>query len=102
MELANPPMITQAMPFLISAPLPEAVLKVEAAFFLHLPRWRWQGVEELTINNEQLIINNVEVFDIYGRKLSPHHLITSSSHQYLAFASRNIFCKNYDRTGRGD
>ena len=57
---------------------------------------------QLTINNEQLIINNVEVFDIYGRKLSPRHLITSSSHQYLAFASRNIFCKNYDRTGRGD
>jgi len=26
----------------------------------------------LTINNEQLIINNVEVYDIYGRNLTPH------------------------------
>jgi hypothetical protein len=34
---------------------------------------------ELTINNEQLIMNNVEVFDVFGRKLLSHHLITSSS-----------------------
>jgi len=38
---------------------------------------------ELTINNEQLTINNVEIFDIYGRKLSAHHLITSSSHHLI-------------------
>jgi len=33
----------------------------------HIPRWRGQGVEQL-INNEQLIINNVEVFDVYGKR----------------------------------
>ena len=38
---------------------------------------------ELTINNEQLIINNVEIFDVYGRKLSSHHLITSSSNHQI-------------------
>ena len=35
------------------------------------------------INNEQLTINNVEIFDIYGRKLSFHHLITSSSNHLI-------------------
>jgi len=34
----------------------------------NIPRWRGQGVEELTMNNEQLIINNVGVYDVYGRK----------------------------------
>jgi len=34
----------------------------------NIPRRRGQGVEELTMNNEQLIINNVEIFDVYGRK----------------------------------
>ena len=33
---------------------------------------------ELTINNEQLIINNIEIFDIYGRKLS--HISYPKSH----------------------
>jgi len=35
---------------------------------------------QLTINNEQLTINNVEIFDIYGKK---HHLITSSSNHLI-------------------
>jgi hypothetical protein len=35
----------------------------------------------LTINNEQLTMNNIEIFDVYGRKVSSHHLIPSSSHQ---------------------
>jgi len=38
---------------------------------------------ELGINNEQLTINNVEIFDIYGKKLSSHHLITSSLNQKI-------------------
>ena len=31
----------------------------------------------------KLTINNIEVFDIYGRKFSSHHLISSSSHQEI-------------------
>jgi len=38
---------------------------------------------ELRIDNGQLTIKNVEVFDIYGRKQSSHHLITSSSHHLI-------------------
>jgi len=38
---------------------------------------------ELGINNEQLTINNVEIYDIYGRKVSSHHLITSSSNHLI-------------------
>ena len=38
---------------------------------------------ELTIDNGQLKINNVEIFDIYGKLLSFHHLITSSSHHLI-------------------
>jgi len=38
---------------------------------------------ELTIDNGELRIENVEVFDIYGSKLSSHHLITSSSHHLI-------------------
>jgi hypothetical protein len=33
------------------------------------------------INNEQLTINNVEIFDVFGIKQSFHHLIPLSSHQ---------------------
>jgi len=36
-----------------------------------------------TINNEQLTINNVEIFDMYGKKLSFNHLITSSSNHQI-------------------
>ena len=32
---------------------------------------------ELTINNEQLTINNIEIFDIYGKK---HHISYLTSH----------------------
>ena len=35
---------------------------------------------ELRIENGELKINNVEIFDVYGRKISSHHLIPSSSH----------------------
>jgi len=38
---------------------------------------------ELRIDNGQLTINSIEVFDVYGRKLSSHHLITSSSHHLI-------------------
>jgi hypothetical protein len=41
---------------------------------------------ELTITNYKLRITKVEVFDVYGRKLSSHHLIVSSSHHIV-----NIF-----------
>jgi hypothetical protein len=36
-----------------------------------------------TINNEQSTIMGVEIFDIYGKKISSHHLITSSSHHLI-------------------
>jgi hypothetical protein len=39
--------------------------------------------DKLTINNEQLTIDNVEIFDVYGKK---HHLITSSSHHLINIA----------------
>ena len=45
---------------------------------------------ELTINNEQLIINNIEIFDIYGKKLSSHHLITSSSNHLITSSSNHL------------
>ena len=35
------------------------------------------------INNEQLTINNIEIFDVYGKKLTFHHLIISSSHHLI-------------------
>jgi hypothetical protein len=38
---------------------------------------------ELTITNYELRIMDIEVFDVYGRKLSSHHLITSSSHHKI-------------------
>jgi len=38
---------------------------------------------ELTIDNGQLTINSVEIIDIYGRKLSSHHLIVLSSHHRI-------------------
>ena len=41
---------------------------------------------ELEINNEQLTMNNVEIFDIYGRKISSHHLIPSSSNHLINVA----------------
>jgi hypothetical protein len=38
---------------------------------------------EFEINNEQLTMNNVEIYDIYGRKISSHHLIPSSSNHLI-------------------
>ena len=38
---------------------------------------------EFTINNEQLTINNVEIFDVFGRKVSSHHLISKSSNHKI-------------------
>jgi hypothetical protein len=38
---------------------------------------------ELTIDNGELTIINVEVFDVYSKKLSSHHLTTSSSHHQI-------------------
>jgi len=40
-------------------------------------------VGQLTINNEQLTINNIEIFDIFGKT---HHLITSSSNHLINIA----------------
>ena len=46
---------------------------------------------ELTIDNGALnliqeTINNVEIFDIYGRNLLSNHLITSSSNHHINIA----------------
>jgi len=38
------------------------------------------------ISNYELGITNVEIFDIYGKKLSSHHLITSSSNHHINIA----------------
>jgi hypothetical protein len=56
---------------------------------------------ELTINNEQLTMNNIEIFDVYGRKVSSHHHIISSSHQYFPFTPRNLYCENRWRLPKG-
>jgi len=38
---------------------------------------------ELEIKNYELEINSIEIFDVYGRKLSSHHLIPTSSHHLI-------------------
>ena len=38
---------------------------------------------ELTITNYELGITSVEIYDIYGRKISSHHLILSSSYHLI-------------------
>jgi len=38
---------------------------------------------ELRVMSEELRIERVEIFDVYGRKLSSNHLIISSSHQKI-------------------
>ncbi|MCL2434930.1 MAG: T9SS type A sorting domain-containing protein, partial [Lentimicrobiaceae bacterium] len=38
---------------------------------------------ELEIKNYELRINSIEVFDVYGRTISSHHPITSSSNQKI-------------------
>jgi hypothetical protein len=41
---------------------------------------------QLTIENGQLTINNIEIYDVFGRKQSSNHLITSSSHHLINIA----------------
>jgi hypothetical protein len=38
---------------------------------------------ELRVTSDKLQIENIEVFDVYGRKIFSNHLITSSSHQKI-------------------
>jgi hypothetical protein len=38
---------------------------------------------ELTITNYELRITGVEIYDVYGRNVSSHHLITSSSNHHI-------------------
>jgi hypothetical protein len=45
---------------------------------------------ELTINNEQLTINNIEIYDVSGKKLSSNHHITSSSHHLIISSSHHL------------
>jgi hypothetical protein len=55
-----------------------------------------------TITNYELGITNVEIFDVYGRKLSSHHLITSSSHHQMNvshLASGVYFVKIFTERG---
>ena len=44
---------------------------------------------ELEIRNYELGIKSIEVFDVYGRKVSSHHLITSSSNQKINISHIN-------------
>jgi len=41
---------------------------------------------ELRITYHELGIDNIEIFDIYGRKVSSHHLIPSSSHHIISIS----------------
>ena len=41
------------------------------------------GELRILMNNEQLIMNNVEIFDVYGRKISSNHLIPTSSNHLI-------------------
>jgi hypothetical protein len=41
------------------------------------------GELRILMNNEQLIMNNIEVFDVYGKKLSSNHLIPISSNHLI-------------------
>ena len=41
------------------------------------------GELRILMNNEQLIMNNIEVFDVFGRKLSSNHLIPTSSNHLI-------------------
>jgi len=38
---------------------------------------------ELRITNYELRIDNIEIYDVFSRKLQPHHLIISSSHHLI-------------------
>jgi len=38
---------------------------------------------KLSVSSEQLSVESIEVFDVYGRKLLSHHLITSSSNHLI-------------------
>ncbi|MCL2290920.1 MAG: chitobiase/beta-hexosaminidase C-terminal domain-containing protein [Bacteroidetes bacterium] len=38
---------------------------------------------ELRVTSDKLQIEDIEIFDVYGRKVSSNHLITSSSHQKI-------------------
>jgi hypothetical protein len=42
---------------------------------------------ELSIKNYELGITNIEIYDIYGRKQSSNHLITSSSNHLINIVS---------------
>jgi len=44
---------------------------------------------ELRIMSDELPIGDIEVFDVYGRKLSYNHIITSSSHQRIDISNLN-------------
>jgi hypothetical protein len=45
---------------------------------------------ELRIMNYELEITDIEIYDIYGRKLSSHHLIPSSSNHLIASSSHHL------------
>ena len=45
---------------------------------------------ELRITNYELEITDIEIYDIYGRKLSSHHLIPSSSNHLIASSSHHL------------
>jgi hypothetical protein len=42
---------------------------------------------EITITNYELRITDVEIYNVYGRKLSSHHFIPSSSHHIINVSS---------------
>ena len=44
---------------------------------------------ELQVTSYELQVTNVEIFDVYGRKLSSHHLITLSSHRKIDISHLN-------------
>ena len=45
---------------------------------------------ELRIENGEWRMENVEIFDVFGRKISSHHLIPSSSHHLIPSSSHHL------------
>jgi len=57
---------------------------------------------ELKIENGELKIENVEIYDVFGKKLSSHHLIVSSSNHLINISHLNsgiYFVKVYTDAG---
>jgi len=84
-------------------PLTVSVLSINERSLSNLNLYPNPTTGELKIDNGELTINNIEVFDIYGRKILSNHLITLSSHQKIDIShlqSGIYFLKVGNKIGR--